>query len=116
MPTDGRNPRVTSFSAIREDSSCSVEETRFRFFTLLYFICVFFIFLQFDVFISLTAVCQAHVCHYQLPLCDVLYFFLFSSKYVYLVLCAVFGIFVSVQLAVLSCLLMVSISVVDRRG
>jgi hypothetical protein len=77
MPTDGRKPRVTSFIAKREDPGCSVEEICFRF--LCYFIYVFifyflFIFLPFDMFISHTAVCQAHVCYYQLPSCDVIFF------------------------------------------
>jgi hypothetical protein len=77
----------------------------------------FFLILHFDTFISLIAVCQAHVCYYQLPSCDVIsFFFLFSSKYRHLVLRAVAGIFVSVQLAVLSCSVMLSVSVTERRG
>jgi hypothetical protein len=44
------------------------------------------------------------------------FFFLFGSKYQHLVPRAVAGIFVSVQLAVLSCSVVLSISVTERRG
>ena len=67
MPTDARNPCVTSVTATGDASRCSVEEICSRF-------------LPFRMFISSIAVWQAHVCHYQLRSCYMMGFFFYCFE------------------------------------